>query len=220
VIFDSPRDKNEFINLRRLRMQTKVLARVVALACLAVGTVQAAPVTYDFTGVVSSSYGDVGTAIGNAVAGSFTYDSDAYAFGSVAYSVSTGTFSTSHSSYFHVGNGTIDEQFLEDTLPGFVQSGFFFGDLSGDAVSGSSIPDLNFDLSAWDYKEVRYNVWDNPASNPILGWSGTLTSIAPRTASVPEPATLLLLGLGLAGIGAARRRRRMPASTSLAIGTA
>jgi hypothetical protein len=186
-----------------------LLLGAVALVSLALGSVaHAMPLTYDFTGIVIRSTGSSGTAVGNAITGSFSYDPDAYSFGSVSYSVQTGSFAISHSAYFQLHNlPSEDAQFLDDALPGIdIQSGLFFGDITGTTLSDTEISSLNWNLAAWTYRQVRYNLSD--AGGIITdGWTGDLTSITQRVTSVAEPSPFVLLGIALAVVGFARRLR-------------
>lgn len=188
-------------------MKPDFLGGLAAAALMLFGTAHAVPISYDYTGIVTQTVGSIGTAVSNTIVGSFTYDPDSYSYGSVIFTASTGTFTTTNFASFqvHDGNGW-DEQFLEDVGP--AQAGFFFGDLSATALTGNSIANLNFDLTAWTYHEVRYN--EVAAGLITRGWTGNITSIIERSTSVPEPGTLALMGLGLAAIGSARRRRAKP----------
>jgi hypothetical protein len=71
---------------------------------------------------------------------------------------------------------------------------------------GNSTPGYYFyDLSAWNGTESIWldNFWPNRgAISHVSIWGGT------GTTSVPEPATVALLGIGLLGAGFAKRRRK------------
>jgi len=50
---------------------------------------------------------------------------------------------------------------------------------------------------------------NNPGTNPEIDWAGFQLDVASRAASVPEPATLALLGTGLMVLAGAAWRRRL-----------
>ena len=77
----------------------------------------------------------------------------------------------------------------------------------GDALTSSElqVPDM----AEWDHPFIDGSYFRIGLGNATLG--GWLRSIAPTTTSVPEPATLSLLGVGALGALATRRRRHVAA---------
>ena len=84
---------------------------------------------------------------------------------------------------------------LEDTKGNILTSGFLSG--------------YTYNLSS--YSNVSEIIWDNGYSTGRYSWTQALSTL---NYTVPEPASLTLLGLGMFGTGViARRRKSTPSST-------
>ena len=112
---------------------------------------------------------------------------------------------------FSVTDDLLDIPWFEPTG----EAGVFTIDAIGDAgsltktfksLSDTSNPIEITSNVAWD--SGKYQVTISSTYGDFLVKGSTLTATGDRASSVPEPATLTLMGLGLLGVGAAGRRKK------------
>jgi len=195
------------------------MKRILASLAIALGltcAAQAATVTYDFSVVNTLGYGP------STVSGSFSYDDASAATTgpsgvSVGSGVTIGWYAASGDlngivpSSLHIG--LVDNSNLGFPFPSPSDFALLYGDFTstlGDvyglvlffqdsAFSSTNLAQLNGKSGS----DVIFNIGgfgDNISPSILL-------SLTQRSADVPVPATLALMGMGLFGIAAARRKR-------------
>jgi hypothetical protein len=199
--------KNFATMLKPLAMSIALLAIFAAGQTIA----QAEPVTYSTTGSFNGGGNSI-TFVGGG--GSLTIN-----FTGVNSNVITPTFASLgefqtivEGSGATITDGTTFTLNITQTVPS-AGSGFLAGTINGTISQNQSTGLVTFSVSSTTINGVTYSLTNNPLPLVPPSTNNGVTSVQAHITSVPEPATMILLGTGLAGAAASIRKRRKGVSS-------
>jgi hypothetical protein len=192
----------------------------------------AAPVTFDFTGNVTSQVGTTHS-IGSQITGTFTFDSAATGVTSSGgtqadYSSAVSNFSIAEFQSVPGAAGPIEilDNHPFPNPPGSIQEAFVarYTDLNGTftfdldvigsnptAINSLALPQSPYPLGPFDFKRFSFDNHDISTPHIDMAIFGDITSVTlvqDVAPSVPELSTWAMVILGFAGIGFMTYRRR------------
>jgi hypothetical protein len=181
---------------------------IALLAIFAVGQTiaQAEPVTFSTSGSFNGGGNSITFLSGT---GSLTIN-----FTGVNSNVNTPTFASLgefqtivEGTGATITDGTTFTLNITQTVPS-AGSGFLAGTINGTISQNQSTGLVTFSVSSTTINGVTYSLTNNPLPLVPPSTNNGVTSVQAQITSVPEPATMILLGTGLAGVAASIRKRR------------
>jgi hypothetical protein len=112
-----------------------------------------------------------------------------------------------------IAAGTTFTLTINQTLPG-IGTGDFSATLAGVISQNSSTGMVTFTVTSVTVGGAKYDVLSNPLVLVPPSTNNGVSTIQGQVTSVPEPASLLLLGAGLIAVAGVVRRKLKPAKTS------